>query len=137
MATDSGPYNIEDTRLILGPAGIAVPKAVSELFYAELDTEFGGFAGHFLVSQHGFAEPWPTWEMHPKGDEFVYLISGDTDFVLWADGQEKVVRVSEPSSYVIVPKGTWHTARPREHTVMLFVTPGEGTENAETPPGYG
>ena len=44
------------------------------------------------------------------------------------------VRVSEPGTYVVVPKGAWHTARPHAATTMLFVTPGEGTLNAESPP---
>ena len=95
--------------------------------------ELGEFSGEILVSRHEFSEPWPTWEIHPKGDEFVYLLSGDTDLVLKVAGQEKVVRVNVPGSYVVVPRGTWHTARPHEKTAMLFVTPGEGTLNQEAP----
>jgi hypothetical protein len=54
--------------------------------------------------------------------------------VLKAGADERVVRVSEPGSYVVVPKGAWHTARPHAPTTLLFVTPGEGTLNAEQPP---
>ena len=86
-----------------------------------------------LVQRFAFDEPWPTWEMHPAGDEMVYLLSGNTDFVLWVDSEEKVVSINEPGSYVIVPRGTWHTARPHEPTDMLFFTPGECTLNAEQP----
>jgi quercetin dioxygenase-like cupin family protein len=39
------------------------------------------------------------------------------------------VSLTEPGSFVIVPKGTWHTARIAKPTSMLFVTPGEGTQN--------
>jgi len=53
--------------------------------------------------------------------------------VLWIDETEQTLRVNQPGSYVVVPKRTWHTARPRAPTKMLFVTPGEGTLNAETP----
>jgi hypothetical protein len=35
----------------------------------------------------------------------------------------------DAGSYVVVPKGVWHTARTSVATRMLFVTPGEGTEN--------
>ena len=38
-------------------------------------------------------------------------------------------RLRDPGSYVVVPKGTWHTARTSVPTRMLFMTPGEGTEN--------
>jgi len=133
MTTDPGPYDLETMRPVLGPDGSATPKAVTPNFYAELDRDFGGFAGHVLVSQRAFAEPWGMWEMHPKGDEVVTLLSGEVDFVLWSGGGEKVLRVAQPGSYIVVPRGTWHTARPRKPTVMLFLTPGEGTRHAETP----
>ncbi len=137
MPIAPGPYAIDDVRLILGPDGNATARAVTDNFYAELDRDFGSFRGHILIQRFEFAEDWPTWEVHPEGDEFVYLLEGDTDFVLWQDGAEQVVRVNEPGSYVMVPQGAWHTARPRSRTVMLFVTPGEGTLNAEQPPGFG
>ncbi len=133
MTDQPGPYDLDETRLIMAPDGEATPKKVTPTFFEELDTEFGGFAGHVLFSKFSFSEDWPTWEIHPKGDEAVYLLEGDTDFVLWRDGKETSVRVNGPGSYVVVPKGTWHTARPHAPTTMLFVTPGEGTLNQEEP----
>lgn len=134
MSPKPGPHDAGATATIFAPAGAATVKAFSPAFYEELDREFGDFAGHMLIQRYTFDTPWPTWEMHPKGDEYVYLLSGDTDFVLWVDGKEEVVRINQPGSYVIVPQGVWHTARPHGPTSMLFVTPGEGTENVEKPP---
>jgi hypothetical protein len=37
--------------------------------------------------------------------------------------------LTEPGAFVVVPKGTWHTARTAAPTRMLFITPGERTEN--------
>ena len=37
------------------------------------------------------------------------------------------------ASNFVVPQNTWHTARVRSNAVMMFVTPGEGTINAEEP----
>jgi mannose-6-phosphate isomerase-like protein (cupin superfamily) len=133
MPIDPGPHDLTSERLILDASQNAIAKAVTQSFYAELGDDFGSFHGHVLISQHSFSEPWPTWEIHPEGDEIVYLLSGDTDFVLKLPGGERTVRVHAPNSYVVVPKGTWHTARPHAPTTMLFVTPGEGTRNAETP----
>ncbi len=133
MATKAGPHDAGETAAILAPSGAATVKAFSPTFYEELDVEFGNFAGHVLIQRFAFETPWATWERHPHGDEYVYLIGGDVDFVLWRDGREETVRVSQPGSYVIVPRGVWHTARPHAPTTMLFVTPGEGTQNAETP----
>ena len=133
MAVNPGPHDLDQTRVVLAPSGRATLKDDSPTFYQELDADFENFSGHLLFSRHSFSEPWPTWEIHPEGDEFVYLLSGDTDFVLHTESGEQVVRVNEPGSYVIVPQGTWHTARPHAPTTMLFVTPGEGTLNSETP----
>ncbi len=133
MSRDIGPFDLETVRLIMDSRGRATPKQVSPDFYRELDTEFDGFAGHLLVSKHGFSEPWGAWEMHPKGDEIVYLLSGDVDLVLWTGDAERPIRLREPGSYVLVPMGTWHTARPRTRSDMLFITSGEGTLHAEAP----
>ncbi len=130
---DFGPHDLKITRLVLGPRLDATTKAVTPDFYAELDRDYAGFAGHVLIAEHAFSEPWPGWEMHPHGDEMVYLLSGDTDFVLWIDNAETVVRLSEPGHYVVVPKGVWHCARPHAPSRLLFVTPGEGTRHAASP----
>jgi len=118
---------------ILSPTGTTHVRELTSDFYQKLDVEFDGFAGHALVARHSFSEAWPTWEMHPKGDELVYLLSGEADFVLWVDGQEDIVRVNQAGHYVVVPRGVWHTVRPHQPTSMLFITPGEGTLNAKHP----
>jgi len=126
-------FNLATQSAIFTPSLDAKTKALSPTFYPELETEFNGFAGHVLISQHHFAEDWPTWEVHPAGDEFVTLITGDITLVLWQDQQEWPLRLSTPSDFVIIPKGVWHTARVHAPTTMLFVTPGEGTKNAAAP----
>lgn len=139
MAINPGAHSIDSDVYILGPAGKATVKNMGPEFYQELDSEFNGFKDHLLVMRFSCAENWPTWEVHPHGDEMVYLLEGDADFVLWHEGEEseegyeEVVRVSQPGDYVCVPKGVWHTARPHSTTTMLFVTPGEGTLNEERP----
>ena len=117
----------------MSPSGDIQLHEVTPTFYEDLAKKAGDFGGQVLIQQFEFAEAWPTWEIHPKGDEFVYLLAGDVDFVLWQNGAETIVRVNEDNHYVVVPKNTWHTARPRRRTKMLFVTPGEGTLNAEQP----
>ncbi len=110
-----------------------VVKVTPEL-YAHLDEEYRDFAGHLLISSHRFDSDWPTWEVHPAGDEFVILVSGDVEMILARDGGDETTRLNEPGTFVIVPRNTWHTARVHAPTVMLFITPGEGTENREQPP---
>ena len=133
--TEKQVQHIDQVRAVLDPGSRLHLLPVTEDFYESLGV-FGDFMGHTLVQQFEFAEPWPTWEVHPEGDELVFLLTGDTDLVLAGDqGEETVLRVSEPGQYVVVPKGTWHTARPHAPTTLLFVTPGAGTLNALTPGG--
>ncbi len=128
------PRHLASEFVVLGPDLEASTIAVTETMWAEMDEQFGDFEGASLVSTFAFEEPWPTWEMHPAGDEFVYLLEGDTDMVLASPDGEQVCRLSELGQYVIVPRGAWHTARPRVATRMLFLTPGQGTENCERLP---
>ena len=108
---------------------------VTPTLYADLDARYDHFKGCVLVSSHEFHEDWPTWEVHPSGDEFVLLLSGAARMLLRPDdGQAQVVELAEPGAYVVVPRGTWHTARISRTARLLFITPGEGTENSSQPP---
>ena len=98
---------------------------------ATLLRDFDGFAGHVLVSRHAFDQDWSGWEMHPNGDEIVYLLAGDVDFVLWTPDGERTVRVDRPGSFIIVPKGVWHTADVQESLKAIYITPCPGTEHKE------
>ena len=131
---DSGPFDIDRVRYVLEPDGSGRARPVTADFYEALDRDYPSFAGHCLVQRYSFSEAWPTWEVHPAGDEFVMLLAGAADFVFWRDGTEEIMTVDTPGQFVVVPRGVWHTARPRGHADMVFMTPGEGTLNAERPP---
>jgi mannose-6-phosphate isomerase-like protein (cupin superfamily) len=122
-------HSIDSDFVVLSPDKRATIETADAGLYERLDTDYGGFSGHELIACHTFDEDWPTWEIHPHGDEIVILLSGDTTLVLQQDHGEHRVRLSEPGAYVIVPRNTWHTARTSATTKMLFITPGEGTEN--------
>jgi mannose-6-phosphate isomerase-like protein (cupin superfamily) len=123
------PLDLESTFAVLGPGASAVPVAVTPTIYEELDRRFDGFRGHHLVSIYTFTSDWPTWEMHPAGDEVVCLLDGEARMVFDRGGAEETVTLSKAGSYVIVPKATWHTAQVSKSARMLFITPGEGTQN--------
>jgi len=62
-------------------------------------------------------------EMHPDGDEVLFLISGRVDVLLEEDDTENIVSVG-PGQAVVVPKGVWHRVFIREPSQLLHVTPG-------------
>jgi mannose-6-phosphate isomerase-like protein (cupin superfamily) len=125
----SATPDLASTFVVLEPDHRAVPVAVTPTIYEELDRRFDHFKGRVLVASFSFDADWPTWEMHAAGDEIVCLMSGDVTMILDRNGAEESIHLCDPGSFVIVPKGTWHTARTAVPTKMLFVTPGEGTQN--------
>ena len=121
--------DLASTFVVIAPDHSATPVAVTPTIFEELDRRFDQFRGRLLVSSFGFDKDWSTWEMHPAGDEIVCLIAGNVTLVLDRNGAEEVIHLRTPGAFAIVPKGTWHTARTSVPTQMLFVTPGEGTDN--------
>jgi mannose-6-phosphate isomerase-like protein (cupin superfamily) len=122
-------HDLSTTFVVLKPDQSTELVAFTPTVFQELDRRFGGFKGHVLVSTFRFDSDWPSWERHPAGDELVCLLSGEVTMVLEREGNEEKAELRKPGEFVLVPKGTWHTARTRVPTTMLFVTPGEGTEN--------
>ena len=124
-------HDLAKVFAVLRPDLSVAPVTVTPSLYEGLDRDFDHFRGHVLVSQHSFDRDWPTWEKHPAGDEIVVLLSGVAEFVLDRSGRHESISLANPGRYVIVPRNTWHTARISTPTTMLFITPGEGTENEE------
>lgn len=91
--------------------------------------QLGSFRGEFLVGSGDFDRDWQSWERHPNGDEIVCLLSGAVDVVLEQAPDPRIIALRQVGDYVLVPKGVWHTARVRQPSSLLFITPGEGTEH--------
>lgn len=125
----SKPLDLSSTFVVIGADGAAVPVDVGPTMYEDLDRNFDGFKGRHLVATYAFDADWPTWEMHPAGDEIVCLLSGEVRMVFDRDGTQEIVHLHTPGTYVVVPRGTWRTARVASAAKMLFITPGEGTQN--------
>jgi mannose-6-phosphate isomerase-like protein (cupin superfamily) len=122
-------FNLADTFVVLSPGKVAGTVTNTPTVFEDLDREYGDFNGHELIALFEFREDWPSWEVHPKGDEIVVLLSGRATFVLNLDSGKREISLGQPGDSVIVPRGVWHTARIETPTRMLFITPGEGTLN--------
>ena len=82
----------------------------------------------YLMMVGSMDKTWDSWEMHPAGEEIVYLLSGSVDFVLDLPGGNQTVELRGRAGCT-VPRGTWHRAIVHEPGDMLFVTPGAGTKH--------
>jgi len=65
-------------------------------------------------------------EMHPDGDEVLYLISGRVR-VVFLDGPEDDIDM-DPGEGLVVPKGTWHRVDIIEPSQIAYLTPGPNNE---------
>jgi len=121
------------TFVVLDANQKATPIELSPSLYQEIDEKFDGFRGCSLVSEYTFDADWPTWEMHPHGDEILYLLAGTACLYLYEDGVESQLELSQLGSFVKIPQGVWHTAKVDSSCTILFVTPGEGTQQSADP----
>jgi len=125
--------HLSSTYLRLCPDASIEPLPVGSDFWERIAAgQFGDFHNEYLVVCHAFEVDWDAWEMHPKGDEVVCLLSGSVTFILEREGGPHAIELTESGSYVIVPKGTWHTAKAHGPCRMLFITAGEGTQHRDT-----
>jgi hypothetical protein len=121
-------YDLQSTFLRLRPDCSIEKLPVDATFWPRLiGGQLGDFHHEYLVTTSSYTADWPSWEIHPNGDEIVCLLSGATTFVLeQADGSHTRVELSSPGQFAFV-RGTWHTAKTSVPTTMLFITAGEGT----------
>ena len=61
-------------------------------------------------------------EMHPDGDELIYLVSGRARVTLESDPVEELVM--EAGEGLVVPKGVWHRVEILTPSQIVYVTPG-------------
>ncbi|KAA3604504.1 MAG: cupin domain-containing protein [Planctomycetota bacterium] len=76
-------------------------------------------------------EPPHDGEMHPDGDEILFLISGQVTLIL--EDQEPASEILlQPGQAIVVPRGVWHRIRLHEVSQILHVTPGPNQKLAQS-----
>lgn len=65
-------------------------------------------------------------EMHPDGDEVLYLISGRARIVFLEGDMDDVDL--EPGDGYVVPRGAWHRVDIVEACQIVYLTPGPNNE---------
>jgi mannose-6-phosphate isomerase-like protein (cupin superfamily) len=62
-------------------------------------------------------------EMHPDGDELLYMLSGAVTVTLELADGDRLVDLGAGDA-VVVPKGVWHQITMREPGQLIHITPG-------------
>ena len=129
-APSPGPYDFATTYARLRSDTSIEPLPVNAEFWPRLMSgALGTFHHEYLVTTFAYGADWPNWEMHPNGDEIVCLLEGRVTFVLERGGREDRIELAAAGAYVLVPRGTWHTAKTSTPSRMLFIIAGEGTQH--------
>jgi mannose-6-phosphate isomerase-like protein (cupin superfamily) len=121
-------FDPSETYVHLDRGGSAELIPGGEGFWSMPGPELDRYGEGWLITEFECSSDWSNWEMHPAADEFVYLLSGAAVFLLeHPDGVQEVPLSGRAA--VVVPKGTWHTAKVSQPSRMLFVTLGRGTQH--------
>jgi mannose-6-phosphate isomerase-like protein (cupin superfamily) len=67
-------------------------------------------------------------EMHPDGDELLFLVSGKVTVVVEDQTPPRRVELA-PGQAIVVPRGVWHKVLIDEPSQIVHVTPGPGGEH--------
>lgn len=121
--------HLDKDFVVLDEALTAHIEACDEGLFERLANNYGSFTNCKLISCFQFESDWPTWEIHPHGDEIVILLNGSATLVLEADAGNKSIVMDHPGSFAVIPVNTWHTAKISSPAKMLFITPGQDTRN--------
>jgi mannose-6-phosphate isomerase-like protein (cupin superfamily) len=92
--------------------------------------ELGRLDGH-LLSAFPFASARDAhsdmWEMHPLGDEVLFLLTGELG-VDYSDGPNTGSVSLQGGSGVVMPRGVWHRLVFRGPCLLLALTAAQGTQ---------
>jgi mannose-6-phosphate isomerase-like protein (cupin superfamily) len=114
-------FDLSTTFVRLGEGGSAQPVKVDAAFWRGSlpgrrdDRMVGAFDFHSSEDLHASME-----EMHPLGDEVIFLVAGAIDVVLEEGGAESAVAL-EAGHATIVPRGAWHRLVMRRPGRLVFI----------------
>jgi quercetin dioxygenase-like cupin family protein len=71
-------------------------------------------------------------EMHPDGDELLYVVSGRFHISLELDGGNRDLELRAGEA-LVVPRGVWHLITLQEPGQLVHITPGPGGDHRPLP----
>ena len=88
------PIDPSQTYVLLDAEGRATQIPGGDAFWSRPKSELDEIGRSWLVSEFECSTDWPTWEMHPHADEFIYLLSGEAVFQLQAEEGISSIRLA-------------------------------------------
>jgi len=135
MAEDT--FDLLRNYFLLEPDGTAIVLPGGMDFWSQLMSGVATDPGirRLMGSEHGrlltvltMSADWTNWEMHPVGDELLFMLEGSATFVL--DHPDGVREVGlNAGRLLVIPRGVWHTAKMSGPARLLAITPGHGTQH--------
>lgn len=129
--------DLAQNYLLLQPEGSANLLPGGRDFWTQLmsGTPADPGIGTLMASEHGrllsvliMDADWANWEMHPAGDEILFMLDGRATFLLeLADGVREIELI--PGRALVMPRGVWHTAKVSRLARLLAITAGHGTQH--------
>jgi len=129
MSTHTQPgFDLFTTVVHLREDGRALPVTWTPDVWKTLAT---GDRDRVVGAKHG-VEPADfhadEWEVHPSGDEILYLLTGSVDVLLDEPGGERIFSL-QGGQACLVPRGVWHRLLLGRPSDLLFITPSSGTQH--------
>jgi mannose-6-phosphate isomerase-like protein (cupin superfamily) len=110
------PINLSKSPVHFTPTGSIEPVAQECRAHPGVE---GRLAGEARMTKN----PPHAGEMHPDGDELLYLVEGASDVVLDEEAGERCLSLL-PGQAFVVPCGVWHRVVVKEPCCLLYFTPG-------------
>jgi len=88
--------------------------------------------GYTVGAPYLTGDPPHSGEMHPDGDELLYLVSGRVRVLLELEEGHCDVELG-PDQALVVPRGVWHLVHLIEPGQLVHITPGPGGEHRPLP----
>lgn len=118
--------DLQQHYLSLLPQGQLQLLAGGEAFWQQSPAALDAVGRRWLVTESSFSADWTQWELHPSGDELVYLLTGAAELWLETPAGLQCLPMQAPAA-AMIPANCWHRVSTRQPCRMLFITYGEGT----------
>ena len=120
-------FSLDTTYVHLTDGAAATALSVGPEFWQTIGDHPDLCEGR-MITLHRNEADWPMSEVHPEGDEIVFLLSGAIDLILEEPAGNRTIELRGRSA-CIVPQGVWHRAVVHEPGDVLHITRGNGTQH--------